>query len=253
VAIQAGQMAHASFFIENNLDEMIPFDLVIERVDFPEGKLTLVLPNGLMRVLLERQDLLDGLEFVDREGQEMPGLLITGKEATIRQVSLEPMERRWVTLEIVAPEDVEVGQEFMVRVEEVAREEVIGANNFLIRVVPPGDCPSIMKRAAEVYAQIALRYKSDAAPALVEMAGEGLLEGICRDREAVIEWKRAMFDLEVEVGGELEGQMPGEMLERYFEALEALKAALEAGDFEKMMIAQEAVVEAAAEFVPATP
>lgn len=254
VETQAGQTAYASFFIENNLNEMVPFDLVIKRADFPEGKLILSVPNDLTKVLLERDDLLDGLKPVDREGQEMPGLLVTAEEeAAIRQIELEPMERREVTLEIIAPEGAEVGKEFVVRMEEVAREEVIGANNFLIRIVPPGDCPSILRRAVEVYAQIALRHESGAAAELVERIGKGLLNGICRDREAVMEWKRAVFDLEVEVGRELEGQVLEETLEAYFEALEELGAALEAGDSEKTMVAQGVVVEAAAKLVAGRP
>lgn len=254
VPAHAGHAAQVWFFIENNMGEMIPFDLVIKRADFPEGQLILSLPNDLMEVLLKRSDLLDGLEFVDREGQEMPGLLVTAKEeAAIRQIEMKPMERREVTLEVIASEGAEVGEEFTVRMEEVAKEEVIGAITFLIRIVPPGDCPSTLKRAAEVYAQITLKYKSEAAAKLVEMIGESLLEDICHDREAVMEWKYAAFDLEARVGDELQGQVPEEALEAYFEAIEALKAALEAGDFEEMMIAQEAVVEAGATFVTGRP
>ncbi len=207
-----------------------------------------------MKVLLERDDLLDGLKLVDREGQEMPGLLVTAREeAAIRQIELEPMERRKVSLEIVPPEEAEAGQEFAMRIEEVAKEEVIGANNFLIRIVPPGDCPSTLRRAVEVCVQIALRYESGAAAKLVEMIDESLLNEICQDREAVMEWKRIIFELEVEVGMELEGQVPEEMLEAYFEAIGALEAALKTGDFEEVMIAQEKVMEAAMGFVTARP
>jgi hypothetical protein len=212
------------------------------------------LPDDLTKVLLERENLLDGLEFVDREGQEMPGLLVTAnEEAAIRQIELEPMERRKVALEIMVSEDTEVGREFAMRIEEVVEGEVIGANNFLIRVVPPGDCLSTLQRAAEVYAQIALKYESEVAVELVEMIGEALQREICDDRQAVVEWKYAVFDWEVEVGIELEGQVADEMLEVYFEAIEALKAALEAGGFEEVMIAQEKVVEAAARFVTGRP
>lgn len=147
----------------------------------------------------------------------------------------------------------EVGNEFKVRIEEVAKDEVIGAVNFVVRIVPPGDCPSTLKRAAEVYAQTALKYESEAALKLVEMIGEGLLKEICQDREVVMEWKRAMFDLEVEVGRELEGQVPKETLEAYFKALEALKVALEARDLEEVMIRQEKAVEAGTEFVTGRP
>jgi hypothetical protein len=254
VEVPAGESAHVWFFIENNMDEMMPFDLVIRRADFPEGQLLLSLPDDLTRGLLERTDFLDGLEFVDRKGQEMPGLLVTAKEeAAIRQIELKPLDRREVTLEVIASEGAEVGEEFTVRIEEVAKEEVIGANTFLVRIVPPGDCPSTLKQAAEVYAQIALKYKSEAAAKLVEIIGESLLAEICQDREAVMEWKYAAFDLEARVGDELQGQVPEEALEAYFEAVKALEAALEAGDFEEMMIAQEAVVEAGATFVTARP
>jgi hypothetical protein len=216
--------------------------------------LFLSLPDDLTRGLLERTDLLDGLEFVDRRGQEMPGLLVTAKEeAAVRQIELKPLERREVTLEVIASEGAEVGEDFTVRIEEVAKEEVIGAITFLIRIVSPGDCPSILKRAAEVYAQIALKYKSEAAAKLVEMIGESLLAEICQDREAVMEWKYAAFDLEARVGDELQGQVPEEALDAYFEAVKALEAALEAGDFEEVMIAQEAVVEAGATFVTGRP
>ncbi len=68
-----------------------------------------------------------------------------------------------------------------------------------------------------------------------------------------MEGKCAIFDLEVEIGEELRGQVPEEGLEAYFGALETLKAALEAGDFEEMVIAQEAVVEAGATFVTGRP
>jgi hypothetical protein len=254
VEVPAGESARVWFFIENNMGEMIPFDLVIRRADFPEGQLLLSLPDDLTRGLLERTDLLDGLEFVDREGQEMPGLLVTAKEeAAVRQIELKPLERREVTLEVIASEGAEVGEDFTVRIEEVAKEEVIGAITFLIRIVPPGDCPSTLKRAAEVYAQIALKYESEAAAKLVEMIGESLLAEICQDREAVMEWKYAAFDLEARVGDELQGQVPEEALDAYFEAIEALKAALEAGDFEEMMIAQEAVVEAGTTFLTGRP
>lgn len=254
VPAHAGHAAQVWFFIENNMDEMMPFDLVIRRADFPEGQLLLSLPDDLTRGLLERTDFLDGLEFVDRKGQEMPGLLVTAKEeAAIRQIELKPLDRREVTLEVIASEGAEVGEEFTVRMEEVAKEEVIGAITFLIRIVPPGDCPSTLKRAAEVYAQIALKYKSEAAAKLVEIIGESLLAEICQDREAVMEWKYAAFDLEARVGDELQGQVPEEALEAYFEAIKALEAALEAGDFEEVMIAQEAVVEAGATFVTARP
>lgn len=254
VEVPAGESAHVWFFIENNMDEMMPFDLVIKSADFSEGQLILFLPDDLTKVFLERPNFLDGLEFVDREGQKMPGLLATAKEeAAIRQIELQPMERRKVTLEVIASEGAEVGEEFTVRIEEVAKEEVIGANTFLVRIVPPGDCPSTLKQAAEVYAQIALKYGSDAASKLVEMIGQGLLEEMCNDREAVMEWKHAAFELEVEIGKELQKQVPEEALEAYFEALEVLKAALEAGDFEKVMIAQGAVVEAAMKFITARP
>lgn len=254
VLAQAGQAAHTWFFIENNMDEMIPFDLVIKRADFPEGQLILSLPDDLMKVLLERTDFLDGLEFVDRKGQEMPGLLVTAKEeAAIRRIELKPMERREVTLEIIASKEAMVSEEFTIRIDEVAKEEVIGAITFLIRIVPPGDCPSTLKRAAEVYAQIALRYKSEAALKLVEMIGEALLKEICKDPKTVMGWKRAVFDLEIEVGKELQGQVPEEALEAYFKALEALKAALEAGDFGEVMIAQGEVVEAATKFITGRP
>jgi hypothetical protein len=253
VLAHAGQPTHVWFFIENNMDDWIPFDLVIRRADFPEGQLILTLPDDLTEVLLEREDLLDGLKFVEREGRPMPALLVTAQEdAVIRQIELEPMERRAVVLEIVVPEDTGIGEEFTVRIEEATeKQEVIGANTFVIRVVAPGDCLSTLRRAAEVCAQIALKYGSGAAEELLKMIGDALEREICEDRQAVMEWKYAIFDLEVELGKELEGQVPEEMLQAYFGAIEALNAALEAGGFAEVMIAQEKVVEAAERFLTA--
>jgi hypothetical protein len=68
-----------------------------------------------------------------------------------------------------------------------------------------------------------------------------------------MEWKQAVFDLEAEVGRGLEGQVLGETLEAYFEALEELSTALEAGDSERIMVAQGALVEAAAKLVASSP
>lgn len=254
VSGKAGQTIQTWTFIENNLEEPIPFDLVIDRADFPEGELILFFPEDLMKFFLEQPNLLEGVEFVDRKGQEMPGLLVATEEvAAIRGITLEPMERREVILEITIPETAEVGEEFTVRIEEVAEDEVIGAVTFLIRVVPPGDCPSILKRAAEVYAQIALEYDSEAAASLVKLIERGLLEGICGDPEALMEWKHHISELEAQVGEELKGQVPDEALDAYLKAIERLYAALEAGDLEEVMSAQEAVVEAAATFITSNP
>lgn len=250
VEAKAGQIIRIPFFIENNMREPIPFDLVINRADFPEGELILFLPEDLMGTFLKQSNLLDGLEFMDRKGQEMPGLLVVAEEeAAIRGIELKPMERREVTLEITVSEKAEVGDEFTVRIEEVAKDEVIGAVTFLIRVVPPGDCPSILKRAAEVYAHIALEYDSEAAASLVKLIERGLQEEICSDPEAVMEWKREIFELEAQVGEELQGQVPEEVLEAYIKAIDSLAVALEAGDLEKVMVAQESVVEAATKFI----
>ncbi len=253
VSGKAGQKIQILFFIENSMEEAIPFDLVIKRVDFPEGKLILFLPDDLMKTLLE-QSKLQNLELVDREGREMPGLLVAAeKETVIRGIELKPMEKREVTLEVVIPIGAEVGDEFTVRVEEVAKNEVIGAITFLIRVIPPGDCQSTLKRAAEVYAQIALKYDSESAAELVKLIGKGLQDGICDDREALMQWKREIFELEARVGRELSGKVPNEAIEAYFEAIQRLDAALEAGDPQEVMIAQESVVEAAMKFITDMP
>jgi hypothetical protein len=247
---KAGQTLQTSFFIENNMKQSIPFDLVIDRSDFPKGELILLLPADMMESFLERPDLLDGLEFVDRREQEMPGLLITAEEkAVIRSIVLEPMEKREVTLEITISEKAEIGEEFTVRIEEVSEVEVIGAVTFLIRVVPPGDCPSILKRTAEVYAQIAQEYDSEAAANLVKLIDRALQEEICDDPEAVMEWKREIFELEERVGEELRGQVPEEALENYFRAIDNLAAALETGDLQEVMSAEESVIEAAMKFI----
>lgn len=83
--------------------------------------------------------------------------------------------------------------------------------------------------------------------------GESLLNEICRDPEALVEWKRAVLDLEVETGRELQGQVSEKGLEAYFEALEVLRAALETGPMEKIMLAQGMVVEAGMEFIGSEP
>jgi hypothetical protein len=247
---KAGQALQTWFFIENNMEEPIPFDLVINRSDFPMGELIFFLPPDLTEIFLKQPNLLEGFEVVERKGQEMPGLLVTAKEkAAIQGIELKPMERRKVTLEITIPEEAEVGEEFVVRIEEVAKDEVIGAVTFLVRVVPPGDCASILKRAAEVYAQIAQEYRSEAASRLVKLIERALQGEICSDPEALLEWKRKIFLLEEQVGEELKGQVPGEALDNYFRAIDSLAAALEAGDLEKIMLAQESVVDAAAKFI----
>jgi hypothetical protein len=247
---KAGQTLQTSFFIENNMKQSIPFDLVIDRSDFPKGELILLLPADMMESFLEKSNLLAGLEFVDRKGQEMPGLLVTAKEkAVIRSIVLEPMEKREVTLEITIPEEAEIGEEFTVRIEEVSEVEVIGAVTFLIRVVSPGDCPSILKRTAEVYAQIAQEYDSKAAADLVKLIDRALQEEICDDPEAILEWKREIFELEERVGEELRGQVPEEALENYFRVIDSLAAALEAGDLQEVMLAEESVIEAAMKFI----
>ncbi|MBU7023452.1 MAG: caspase family protein, partial [Theionarchaea archaeon] len=247
---KAGETLQTSFFIENNMKESIPFDLVIDRSDFPKGELILLLPADMMESFLQQSNLLGGLEFVDRKGQEMPGLLVTAKEkATIRRIELKPMEKREVTLEITISEKAEIGEEFTVRIEEVAKDEVIGAVTFLIRVVSPSDCSWILKRTAEVYARIAQEYDSEAAASLVKLVDRGLQEEICDNPEVIMEWKREIFELEAKVGEELKGQVPEEALENYLRAIDSLAAALEAGDLQKVMSAEESVIEAAMKFI----
>jgi len=133
-----GHTAKVWFFIENNLNKTIPFDLVINTGDFPSGQLILNLPEDLMSILLEQSNLTDNVEFVDVEGQEIPSILISGKtKATIRQIMLKPFERRNVTLQIVISETAELGEEYSFRIEEISDDEVIGAINYIIRIVSP--------------------------------------------------------------------------------------------------------------------
>lgn len=95
-----------------------------------------------------------------------------------------------------------MGEEFPIRIEQVANKQVTGANTFLVRIVPPGDCRSTMRMTAELYAVIAQKYKLKVAMKLVKMIGDGLLKDICRDREAVLDWHRTAYRLEVEIGEE---------------------------------------------------
>jgi hypothetical protein len=248
--MQPGQSAHVSFLIENNLPERIPFDLVIKREGFPVGQLILFLPDDLMDIIQKKDDILDGLRIVEGKEKGKHGLLVTVKrQAAIRRIELEPMDTRKVSLEIIAPEKAKIGEEFTIRIEEVANKEVIGANTFLVRIVPPGDCRSTMKQAAEVYAQIALKYQSECALKLIEMTSNVLQKEICSDHNRVLKWKRMIFELEKEMGDELKGQVSKKALEAYFKELELLDNALKNGDFEKVMITQGKVVKVLAELV----
>ncbi|MCK4788366.1 MAG: hypothetical protein KAV87_31790 [Desulfobacteraceae bacterium] len=250
VEMQPGQSAHVSFLIENNLPERIPFDLVIKREGFPVGQLILFLPDDLMDIIQKKDDILDGLRIVEGKEQGKHGLLVTvKKQAAIRGIELEPMDTREVSLEIIAPEKAKIGEEFTIRIEEVANKEVIGANTFLVRIVPPGDCRSTMKQAAEVYAQIALKYQSEYALKLIEMTRNVLQREICSDRNRALKWKRMIFELEKEMGNELKGKVSKKVMEVYFKELELLDNALKNGDFEKVMITQGKVVKVLAELV----
>ncbi|MBU7021204.1 MAG: caspase family protein [Theionarchaea archaeon] len=246
----AGHTAEARFFIENNMKETIPFDLIIDRSGFPEGELVLVFPADSVGIFLSQSTFLEGAELVERGGEEMLGLLIARqKEVAIRGIQLKPMERQEVTLEFTIPEEARIGQEFTVRVQEVVGDEIIGAVTFLIRVTSPGDCQSALKRTAEVFAQIAQEYESEAAARLVKLIDAGLREEICSNPEATMELKREIFELEVKVAHELEGHVPKEELEDYLRALDVLGAALDAGDLQKVMLAEESVIEAAMKLV----
>ncbi len=250
VDTQAGQSAFVSFLIENNVRMRMVFDLVIRRENFPEGELILFLPDDLMKIVQSNDDVLNGLKLVDdREGGK-PCLLVTAaRRATIRGIALKPMETREVSLEIIAPKAAKAGEEFTIRIEEVANQEVIGANNFLVRIVSPGDCRSTMKGAAEVYAQIAREHPSETALKLVRMIGDGLQKGLCVDHKRALKWKRMAFELEKALGDELEGQVPRKALDAYRGSLRLLESALERGDVEEVMIAQRGAVDAASELV----
>ena len=88
-----------------------------------------------------------------------------------------------------------------------------------------------------------------AAFRLVKMIRDGLVNEICRDYQATLNWKRTIFKLETEIGKELQKQTPGKLLRAYFISLKKLKTALDAGDINKVIIAQAALVKAAAKLI----
>lgn len=251
VPAQAGQTAQATFFIENNNKEMVPFDLVVKGTGLPKGRTIITLPDDLTKILKENKKLLSGVKFVDRGPRQVPGLLITAKEqAVIRQIRLKPLERRLVSIDITAPKEAKVGGEFQVRIEQVADKQVVGANTFLVRIVAPADCRSTLRQTAQLYAVIAQKYKSERAMKLVKMIGEGLLNDICRDRKATLSFLRDIYLLEVQIGEELQKQpLPADLLKTYLEAIKAIGAALDAQDIVKAMIAQGRVVGVATKLV----
>jgi Caspase domain len=251
VAAEAGQPTQVSFFIENNNKEMIPFDLVVKGLGLAKGRIELKLPDDLTKILQANTDLLNGLRFATPRTRQVPSLIVTGKEeAIIRRIRLRPMEKREVSIQITPSRRAKVGEEFPIRIEQVAKREVVGANTFIVRIVRRGDCRSTMTRTAELFALIAKNYESEPATRLVKTTAEGLLSGICRDPEATRRWQRSAYRLEVEIAEELQRRpLPAESLQAYTEALKALNAALENRDVEKAMVAQAAVVEAAMKLV----
>jgi hypothetical protein len=239
VEAQAGQSAVISFLIENNSRRKMPFDLVIHRGKFPDAKLSLSLTDELMKKIMTKDNTVEGLEFSKEKPHVKQRLLVTAKKkAIIRQIDLMPMERREVSFEIIIPEKAKVGDQFTMRIEQVANGEVIGANTFLVRIVSPGNCRSIMKRAASVYAQIAFRYRSPSAFQLVEIIGDGLKKGICRNLKDALKWKRTIFDLEKKIGDELREFATARTVESYFAAIKVLDEALTTGNLEDVVIAQ---------------
>jgi hypothetical protein len=250
VETQAGQSAQVGFLIENNLRRRMPFDLVIKRKDFQFGQLILSLPDDLMEIIIKNDSVPDGLKLIDGKEEGLHRLLVTAKEkAVIQQIELKPMDKRKVFLEIIPSKKSKVGEEFRIRIEEMVNEEVIGANTFLVRIAPAGECHLTMKHTAEVYAQIALKYKSEAASNLVKMIGDGLQEEICKDRDGALKWMRMIFELEEEISNELKGQVSQELLVSYLKALGVVNAALEEANFERVMIAQEEMIKVVAELV----
>jgi len=247
VASQAGQMAQAAFQIANIVEQGAPFDLVLDTSTLPSGAMvTLVLPEDLRGRILQKSGGLEGFEANAATGE----LMVLNERSIIRDIVLDPEERKTVVFRIRMAEDVQPGQEFVVRVFQTVKSEVVGANTFVLRVVPPGDCLTVLTEAVEVFAQIAFRFGIESAAHLVEVIGEALAGEICNEPEAIVEWKRNIFPLEKDVVEALRGRIPDEALRMLYIALDKLASAIDSGDPQEVMIAQELLIKALKNSLP---
>ncbi len=253
VNAQAGQQAQLQFVIKNIMRKPVPFDLVIHRAGFREGRLSVFLPADLTKILMTRSASLEGLKFGEREREGPPPLIVTAEDkAIIRGIELKPMEGRSVLLKITVPRKSEIGKTFAFKVEQVVGAAVIGSNTFVVRVVSPGDCRTTLSRAAEVFARIAWQFESESADRLVRQIGGFLAQGSCDDRKATLALVRAAHGLESAMEREIGSQVPADQLRSYISALKGLEQALQSGDLEKALIAQASVVDVASRFTKAT-
>jgi hypothetical protein len=243
---ESGQSAPVHFTIQNIMKEPIPFDLIIRKEGAFEGRLILVLTEDIMKIVMGKRDMLQGFEIIETGAEKRPALLMTsGQEAMIRKISLPPMIPAKAMVEITPSGKAGATKDARIRIEEVVQGKVVGANTFLVRLVQPGDCPSTLRRALGVYAQLGHRFKSKAALNLVRIIQEAMASGLCQDARRLLDWKRKAFELEAAIGNELKGQVPKNLLDSYLAALKALRNALETRDATKVMIAQNKVLDEA--------
>lgn len=250
VNTQSGQSAIVSFFIANNMRKKVPFDLVISKKDFPGGELLFVLPDELTKMLQKKKDLHEGIEFMTPQGTGMLSLHVTAKEkAVIRQIMLEPMQRKKVSLKITPPAGKEIGERFRFRIEETVGQEIIGANTFEVRIIPKGDCRTVMAKSVEIFSIIAHRFNLQSAVQFVEIAGEGLANCADSDKKSVHSWAKSLLEQQKMIGKELKRKIPRKALTPYFDALERIEKELNSLDVAKIMVAEDELAEAARDLV----
>ena len=250
VEAQAGQSVKVKFLIENNLRRKIKFDLLINRENFPNGQVILSLPDDIARIVKNDVDSLQGIKPSESKEQGKLDFLITNeKKAMIRQIDLKPMEAREATIEITVPKNAKLGQEFTLRIEELLNGEIIGANTFLVRVVPQNDCRLILKKLVESFGQIAFWYQNETSFMLVKKLGDVLRGELCKDRVLALKINGELLEMENKIGEELKDFIPSNLFESYSKQTTIINKALKKENLEETLKSQAEILKILEEIV----
>ena len=239
---QAAQSVYLPFTIGNNTFDKVPVTLVIDASKFRRGTAILSVPDVIAAQITEKKAILHGLRLLESKRGGFQLQVVADRRAMIENIHMKPMEKQMVKLKVMMPKEAKIGEEFSLRVEEIAKGDIVGANNFVFRIVPPGDCNSIMREGLEFFAQLGFKLELDTANRIAEFIHKGLAEDLCRNDKAALKWKRKLFELEYRLGKELKEKVSPKRWEMYMKAVKNLDMSFESNDLAKVMMAQREVV-----------
>jgi hypothetical protein len=232
-----------SFILGNNTPKFDKVDLKIEWIGQPWGEVSILLLDDVSEIFRNTKN--EGFSIIELPESKVKALQFRKENVgIIRNIPLKPGEKKVLQLQLNTNK-TKIGDRSDLRITQLAgKNEIIGINTVQIRQVDPKDCKWTAKICVSIFADLALKFKSEEAKQISKLFAEQLIKGKCDNREQVLKLMEEALGLEKLLLKRNTGKMNTKIIEQYKRGLGQIEKALISKNIEQATQGQSLITDA---------